>query len=455
MYKLSKYITDIDLENEERLIFSTRTGELVNISNELYRSLMEKKYSKLNDKTLFKLLNLEILIPENENETDTVINNLLITSTQKSKILSLTIQPTANCQLGCQYCGQAHEKLNMSESLVEDTYKYIKNKLETGNYEKLTITWYGGEPLLGFNSIKILSKKLILLCGKMNIRYSAMMITNGLGLKENVFTELVHYNVLKYQITLDGDKTSHDNSRFTKKKGKTFDAIVANIVKAVSNPLYDEKECTIVIRCNVHQDNYKSINNLIDHLYELGISKKISMDFAPVHDWGKNYAKENLGLTPEYFGELEIDWMLKMKEYGFKFSKSLLPGRKNNTCMVTSLDSELIDAKGRLSYCWEIPYTPEFDHENSTMFHGHINSLVSKDRKKLPLGNWYEDIRQEKYQTTCLKCILLPVCAGSCPIDWFKNTAMCPSFKYNLKDRMAFEYINNQEELNEKCYQSN
>lgn len=240
MYKISKYLVDVDLQNEERLIFSTRTGELINISNELYHFIIEKKFNKLNDITLLKLLNLKILIPEDENETDTIINNLILSSNKKSRVLSLTIQPTANCQLGCQYCGQTHEKLNMSESLVENTYKYIKNKLENGIYESLIITWYGAEPLLGLNSIKILSKKLIILCNKINIEYSAMMITNGLGLKENIFAELVQYKILKYQITLDGDKVSHDNSRYTKKKGKTFDTIVSNIVMVVSNPLYDE-----------------------------------------------------------------------------------------------------------------------------------------------------------------------------------------------------------------------
>ncbi|MXO33104.1 radical SAM/SPASM domain-containing protein [Apibacter sp. B2912] len=455
MYKLSKYLIDVDLENGEILLYSTKTGKLICLSEEIYKLIVNKKYNKINDKILYKLFYFQIIISEDENEQELIINDLLNLSSIKNKFLNLTIQPTANCQLGCNYCGQIHEKLNMSESLVTEVYNYIKYKLELGNYKNLNITWYGGEPLLGFSSIKILSEKLILLCSKINVDYSAMMITNGLGLKENIFSDLVHFNILKYQITLDGDKISHDNSRFTKKKGRTFDAILSNIVKAVANPIYDEKKCKIFIRCNVHKDNYKSIDNLIDHLYELGISKKISMNFAPVHDWGKNYAKENVGLAPEYFGELEIEWLLKMKEYGFRHSKSLLPEKKYSTCMVTNLDSELIDAKGRLSYCWEIPYTPEFDYENSEMFHGHILKREYKDRNNLPLGNWYESINQVEYKTTCKNCKFLPVCLGDCPINWYKGFASCPSFKYNIKDLMVLEYINNKEMLNGERYLSN
>lgn len=39
----------------------------------------------------------------------------------------------------------------------------------------------------------------------------------------------------------------------------------------------------------------------MEQLYNLGISEKITLDFAPVHDWGKNYAKDNLGILLLHF----------------------------------------------------------------------------------------------------------------------------------------------------------
>ncbi|MDR6464769.1 radical SAM/SPASM domain-containing protein [Chryseobacterium sediminis] len=450
MYKLSKYHEFEDISESEKLLFSTRTSNLLHISHDVFEHVQKGNFDQINEKVLFKLLSSEILVPEDEDEFSVIIENFKQKTSQKGKILNYTIQPTANCQLGCHYCGQVHEKINMDQNIVDQTFDYLSNILLNGEYEGLFITWYGAEPLLGIKGIRALSEKIIKFCDDNNIKYTAMMITNGLALKERIFEELVNLRIVKYQITLDGDEDSHDLSRYTKKKEKTFKIILNNIIQAAKNPIYDEKDCVILIRCNIHKDNYQSIDSLIDMLYETGISEKLTLDFAPVHDWGKNYAKDNLGLTPTFFGELEIEWYLKMKEYNFKFVKDVLPQKRAGTCMVTNKESELIDAKGRLSYCWETPYTPEFDNDESQLFHGDIfNPSDKKDRNDLPLGNWYEDIENENYGTTCRKCKFLPVCGGGCPIHWYKEMAMCPSFKYNFKDRMVLQYVMSKEYFGE------
>lgn len=449
MYKFSKYLVITDINEDEKLLFSTKTAEMLHISQTIFDLLKAEKYNLINEKVLTKLFMSEIIVDKNEDEFNNIIDYFKKKSKEKSKILNYTIQPTADCQLGCHYCGQVHEKITMDSTLSKKVFDYITNELTKNEYTGLFVTWYGAEPLLGIKGIRELSKNLIDLTNSLEIEYKAMMITNGLALKENIFFDLVNLNVFNYQITLDGDEESHNNSRYTKKQGKTFNPIFNNIVSAVKNPIYEEKKCNILIRSNVHKDNYKSIDNLIDLIHETGIADKVSLDFAPVHDWGKNYAKDNIGLTPDLFGELEIEWFMKMKEYGFRFVKEILPEKKNGTCMVTSEDSELIDAKGRLSYCWETPYTPEFDFEGSTFFHGNIDSPNNKiDRSKLPMGNWYDDIESENHGTTCKKCNFLPVCGGGCPVHWYKEMAMCPSFKYNFNERMLFQYINSQENEN-------
>ena len=209
----------------------------------------------------------------------------------------------------------------------------------------------------------------------------------------------------------------------------------------------------ILIRCNVHKENYLDIDNLINELHKLKIHDKITMDFVPIHDWGNNKADESIGLTPEFFGEKEIEWMIRLRELGFRVSDNILPKRKSGTCMLTSNQSELIDAKGRISYCWEAPYTPEFDYKDSPFFIGNINDAANmKDRKGLPLGNWYQDIKDQNHNTWCKGCKYLPVCGGSCPIQWFKGKPACPSFKYNFEDRMVMQYL---EDVDYNFFQNN
>lgn len=441
MYKLSKYHEIEKINDTESLIFSTRTAELMLISNEIYQKMLISDYENIDEQVMYALFSAELLVPVSEDEYETIINNFKDNKDKKQEVLSFTVQPTANCQLGCEYCGQKHEKLRMNESIIENTINYIQNKLNEG-YNGLFITWYGAEPLLGLEGIRKISKNLINFCKEKNIDFKAMMITNGLSLKQSIFEEMVELKITKFQITLDGDESTHDLSRYTKKKEKTFQIILENVINAAKSETYDQHNCLILVRCNVHKNNFHTINNLIDIFSENGVANKLSMDFAPVHDWGKNNAKENIGLNPTEFGELEIEWYMKMKESGFIFTKDILPKKKSGTCMVTTKDSELIDAKGRLSYCWETPYTPEFDYQGSEFFHGDIfDNIDRKNRELLPLGDWFANIDNEDYGTTCKKCKFLPVCGGGCPIHWYKEMAMCPSFKYNFKDRMVLQYL--------------
>lgn len=262
-------------------------------------------------------------------------------------------------------------------------------------------------------------------------------------MKEIIFEELVSFKITHYQITLDGTESAHDNSRFMKKeKGKSYKHILNNIINAVNNPTYADNKCNILIRCNVHKLNHEDINNLIDEIYQLNIHDKISMDFQPVHDWGNNNADSEIGLSNSAYGEIEIDYLVKLRELGFKRNIALLPTRKVNTCMVTNKNSEIIDAKGRISYCWETPYTPEFDYEGSPFIIGDIKDKDNKkNREDLPLGNWYQDIRDQKHDTWCKGCNFLPVCGGSCPINWYKGNPACPSFKYNIQDKLTLQYL--------------
>src|SRR5690606_29731174 len=202
--------------------------------------------------------------------------------------------------------------------------------------------------------------------------YGASMITNGLNLNEKNFNDLVlNMKVKNFQITIDGIKETHDNSRYTKKKKPTFDIIINNVVNAVKNPIYSKEGVLINIRINVHKGNYADVEKLLEYFSKIEIQDKIIINFAPVHDWGNNNADKEIGLSLEEFAILEIDWFLKMKELGYK-NQNLIPSRIYGTCMTTTDDSELIDAKGEISYCWEVPYTPDFE-SNKDLVIGNVN----------------------------------------------------------------------------------
>lgn len=446
-FKLSYYTTitqEINPNSDKptHIAFSARTGMAMLVEKSTLESIENKQFGNISQDLLLKMFESEMLVNDSEDELLTVINEFKI-GQSSNDTLSMVITPTANCQLGCNYCGQVHSKVNMSEVLTDKILAHIKNKLDNKTYSALDITWYGSEPLMGYSSLKSLSDKLIELCKERQLTYSSSMITNGLSLKKKVFEDLVtKYHCTNFQITLDGIKETHDNSRMTKSGVGTFDKILDNVVNATKHPYYNEHKCLITIRVNVQKNNYNEVDDLIELLCSLGIQNKVIVDLVPIHDWGNNNADESIGIDKDLFASKEIDWLIKLKKLGFRLS-GYLPSRRYGTCMTTTFDSELIDANGDVSYCWEVPYTEGLEKDRELVV-GNVsdNKVYTGDHTQAPLRHWYDDILNGLNNSeNCKSCKLLPACGGHCPISWYKGKRACPTFKFNLEDKLILKYL--------------
>ena len=82
-------------------------------------------------------------------------------------IISLTIAPTMDCNMSCSYCYEKRNKSIMKEETQEQIYTYVKSIFNTKPHVLgLSVTWYGGEPLMQKEIICNLSKKFIDLCNE-------------------------------------------------------------------------------------------------------------------------------------------------------------------------------------------------------------------------------------------------------------------------------------------------
>lgn len=98
-----------------------------------------------------------------------------------------------------------------------------------------------------------------------------------------------------------------------------------------------------------------------------------------------------------------------MEELNFK-KQNLIPSRIYGTCMTTTDDSELIDAKGEISYCWEVPYTLDFEN-NKDLIIGNVSdeNIYLKSTINMPLRNWYQDIKNKNHNSeNCNTCEFCP-----------------------------------------------
>lgn len=409
------------------------------IKDRVYQALENGDFSSIENKNLVNLMRLEVIVPAQSDEFDEILRQN-VASLEDTQSLDVTIQPTANCQLGCGYCGQVHSKKDLDQATSFKITDRIFSNLQKKGYQRLAVGWFGSEPLMAHNEIIRMSERLLDYCEKHDVAYSASMITNGLSFKPNIFLKLLEKKVHHYQITLDGLGETHDLMRITKEGHKTFDIIFKNIVDVTNLPEYMESKCGIAVRVNVNKDSVKTIYKLIDRLaqYDLG-RKRVTMDFAPVVDWGGNEADKD-SLSAQDFAKAEIDWMLYAMKKGFRFDQ-VIPGKTSAPCMVVKEDAEVYDALGNIYPCYEFPYTPKYETEEYKI--GHIDTIEVSRNLNATTKNWFEDIKTDI--SPCKTCNLFPVCGGGCPKQWYNKDIACPSFKINIQDRLVMDYLVNKE----------
>lgn len=446
--KLSRYIlstddlSDVGLENK-RIIFSTRTATSILVDNAILQDIEKANFAQIDPDFLQTLEKKEFLVPDEQDEFAHIINENFKVK-ESNTILALTIQPSANCQLGCNYCGQTHSKHYASDAVIDKYYERVVQLLSLKNYTGLSITWYGGEPLTGYSSIRKTSQKLIALAKERGISYHADMITNGLSLKPALFKELVaECKVTGYQITLDGSADSHDQRRYTKTGEPTFDIITKNIDEVVSTSEFDNHKCHISVRVNIDQTNYQFVDPLIDFISKKNYQQKVSMYFAAIVDFGGNGAGKD-SLKKDFFGDKEIEWLLACYEKNIKVN--IMPHRVYSVCMAEKQDSEVYDAFGNIYSCWEFPYSETYGSGESLI--GNLFFPAETYNENATLRNWNEMLVSG--QTWCKTCTHLPICGGGCPKSWYEGTPACPPFKSNYKEKLLLDYFTKKKQEEEQ-----
>jgi uncharacterized protein len=259
------------------------------------------------------------------------------------------------------------------------------------------------------------------------------MVTNALALKPQTFEKLVdQFRITSFQITIDGTAEFHDQRRMLKSGAPSFDIIFNNLKDIVLSDFYQQRKASIGIRCNVDAQNKDNVPELIDMLHEHGILNKVGFNLAPIHDWGDNGASKINGISKDDFAMFEIDMLLKIHSYGLLRKEGLIPLKKYNVCMVANATSEVYDAYGNVSTCWEVPYTPVY--ENTEYYAGNLHANPNLDSTNVLMRDWFDEIPTN--DTWCKGCKFFPVCGGSCPKHWKSGTAPCPSFKQNIDERL-------------------
>lgn len=165
---------------DKHLLYNTVTGATVLLNDEYYSQYVSND-KKADIANYFSNMEKGGFYVADEIDEFARLTNIMQDSMKSNRILSLTIAPTLSCNFRCPYCYETGRKYNtMTPSIVSDVIHFIHERIEATQLidgkHHVSISWYGGEPLLQPKIIEQITRAIEL---HKNVDLHSSIVTNG------------------------------------------------------------------------------------------------------------------------------------------------------------------------------------------------------------------------------------------------------------------------------------
>ncbi len=387
--KKSQYNFTYKRDIDEIVLYNTYSKALMVLNEDEYDLYLKETYD---DESRETLIENGILIEDGFDEVH-FLKYMHYQAKFSKRSLHLTIAPTLDCNFDCPYCYENRKAGRMSQEIQNAVIGFIHARIDEGT-RNIELSWYGGEPLLYFDIVESMSRRLKILTEKNKCSLKMYIVTNGYLLTEEIVKKMDEIGILRVQITLDGLAEHHDQSRPLRNGGNTFSKIFRNL------SLFDDSPIEVVIRMNVDNRNCNDFKKLKEMIAELD-NPNISLYPSPV----ENINKDKVNTVSEFMTVDEFE-IFSIKECREASNEMIDFGIVNDRCCYCAAELEnsyVIDDKGDFYKCWD-----EVGREENRCFNVLAPDDINYDTVLRYLV--YDIFEDEK----CRKCIYLPLCFGGC-----------------------------------------
>ncbi|MDE5857250.1 MAG: radical SAM protein [Muribaculaceae bacterium] len=401
---MSDYNIEIPIKDNHLIVFNSISGAILKLSRQAYT--IENAM----------LIKHKFVVPKNVNEID-LYKYRYLAAIYATQSWHFTIAPTMRCNFNCPYCFEGSNKGGriMTKAVINSVKTFLKSKSD----KPIAITWFGGEPFLGWKAISDITQFLL----SENIAFYATAITNGSVCSEEIIQNIDTYRIKHLQVTLDGTRNQHDSKRIFKTGKPSFDLLIENIHRFLNNT-----NVKISIRINIDKSNIDSFRELRGFLHaefkEFLANGRISLSPSPIKNRTEFSGCSNC---------LSIDEYYDFEHNNFP-SKKHLPFHRG-PCSLRCMSSIGIGSDGNIYKCLEHFGDP------SKSIGSILTSMVDLQKEaKYAVGVLPFDVEE------CKSCKLLPACGGGCAIDLAKSvenkyTPSC-TINYRLLKSQILHYYN-------------
>ncbi|GAC1312002.1 MAG: radical SAM protein [Mucilaginibacter sp.] len=302
----------------------------------------------------------------------------------------LMVNPTMNCNFKCWYCYETHIKgSKTSPGTLQKITNYIENIMTSKpGLKQFILSFFGGEPLLYYHDVVLPLMQYTYHAAKHhNLALGTSFTTNGFLINEEMVADFLKYNVTGLQISFDGNKEQHDQTRFVSKSRGSYDIIVGNIKLLVRNNI------KVTLRINYTEKNLIGLDEILESFSDLPFDQRQHITLSMNKVWQES--NENLG-------DQVIGFKEKSVAFGFALPDAFEGDRVRNSCYADKRNQSVINYNGDVYKCNARDFTKENREgvllEDDILWNDKMEERMSSKLKNKP----------------CLECSILPICGGGC-----------------------------------------
>ncbi|MBQ6674565.1 MAG: radical SAM protein [Ruminococcus sp.] len=382
------------------------SGEVVQLTDEEYSA----------PERIAELVKRRFIVPADYDEAEKYTETMqLIKLMQPEKpgLKTYTILPTTACNARCTYCyEEGYAVKTMTPEIVEHLIDFI---CKTRQEDKITLSWFGGEPLACAGIISHVCKEL----SERGVPFKSRIITNAsLMTKELAHKAKEVWKLERVQVSLDGDRNDYmERKQYIDTTRHNYDVVM----KAIQ--YLAEEGINVSLRVNFDKDNLPGMQGFINEMEErFGSYDNVDMYLYMLFQ--QQHKPDCVDVYRQMYSLYQANTDSKLLR-GIKAANKL----KLNHCMADSLDKSIVIAPdGKFHRCEHLPGN---DHSWGNVFDGITDKALLEQMNRPALID-------EK----CRDCAFLSVCTPfyktNCP-DHFEYCAEYQQFKTEYELRKLSE----------------
>lgn len=327
-------------------------------------------------------------------------------------VKALCLHISHDCNLRCRYCfagtgSFGGERTNMSPEVGIKAIDFLIK--ESGSRRNLEIDFFGGEPLLNFNTVKEIIAYAKSKEKEHNKKFKFTITTNALLLNEE-HEKFINENIQNIVLSIDGREATNDKMRYRVNGSGTYKDILPKIKEMADS----REQNNYYVRGTFTRENLDFSQDVL-HLADLGF-KQVSVEpVVAAKDTGYDIREEDLPVLYEEYEKLAQEYVDREKSgKGFNFFHFMID-LSQGPCVIK-----------RLGGCGSgdeyLAVTPEGDIYPCHQFVG---------MKEFMAGNVMEGVLdktvQDKFRNSnvytkneCTECWAKFYCSGGCAANAYQ-----------------------------------